>query len=116
MLCLFQDIERLFYVGLIVYLFIIKRKLFDWQDVLDKEILKIWDFWVEGGSVKYLIIGDNWDKNIFLLYRILDWKIIFFYLFYVYVIVDRVILIECGCYVFVLYDIEVGIFILFIDD
>lgn len=53
MICLFQDIERLFYFGLIVYLFILKRKFSDWQDVLDKDILKICDFWVEGGNVKY---------------------------------------------------------------
>lgn len=38
--CTQRDIERLSHVGLTVHPLTIKRKLLDWQDVLDKEILR----------------------------------------------------------------------------
>lgn len=114
--CTQRDIERLSHVGLTVHPLTIKRKLLDWQDLLDKEILKIRDSWAEGGSVKYQIIGDNWDKNILPSYRTSDRKTISLHLFHVYAIVDRVIPTERGCHASAPHDIEVGTFIPSIDD
>lgn len=57
------------------------------------DLVFIRDLWVEGDQTKFQIIGDNWDKNILLFYRILDRKIFLFYFFNMYVIVDRVVLV-----------------------
>lgn len=94
----------------------IKRKLSDWQDILDKEILEIRDSWAEGGNVKYQIIGDNWDKNILPSYRTSDRNTLSLHLFHVYTIVDRVIPTVHGSNTSAPHDIEVGTFIPSIDD
>lgn len=57
------------------------------------DLVFIRDLWVEGDQMKFQIIGDNWDKNILLFYRILDRKIFLFYFFNMYVIVDLVVLV-----------------------
>jgi hypothetical protein len=90
-LILFQDIERLAHIGLTVHPVTVKRKLNDWQGMLDQEILNIRDSWASGGKIKYQLIGDNWDKNILPSYRTSDRKTLSLHLFHVYAIVDRVI-------------------------
>lgn len=57
------------------------------------DLVFIRDLWVDGDQMKFQIIGDNWDKNILLFYRILDRKIFLFYFFNMYVIVDWVVLV-----------------------
>lgn len=87
----FQDIERLSNVGVTVHPVTVKRKLSDWQDMLDREIINIRDSWASGGKIKYQIIGDNWDKNILPSYRTSDRKTLSLHLFHIYAIIDRVI-------------------------
>lgn len=58
---------------------------------MDTEIDEIKTSWANGGSVKYQLIGDNWDKNILPSYRTSDRKTISLHLFNIYAIVDRVI-------------------------
>lgn len=61
-----------------------------WHDSLDKEILSIRDSWANGGSEKFQIIGDNWDKNILPSYRTSEQKTLSLHLFNVIAVVDRV--------------------------
>ena len=61
-----------------------------WHDSLDKEILSIRDSWANGGSEKFQIIGDNWDKNILPSYRTSKQKTLSLHLFNVIAVVDRV--------------------------
>lgn len=68
----------------------IHNKLASWQDKLDLEILSIRDSWANGGTTKYQLIGDNWDKNILPSYRTSDQKTLSLHLFNMYAIVDRV--------------------------
>lgn len=78
-------------IGVIVHPVTVKRKLNDWQGMLDQEIMNIRNSWGSGGKIKYQIIGDNWDKNILPSYRTSDRKTLSLHLFHVYAIVDRVI-------------------------
>lgn len=47
--------------------------------------------WSEGGSIKYQLIGDNWDKNIIPTYRTSQDKTISLHLFNMIVVLDRII-------------------------
>ncbi|XP_056006722.1 uncharacterized protein LOC125651350 [Ostrea edulis] len=114
--CTQRDIERLSHIGLTVHPLTLKRKLCDWQKILDKEILEIRDSWVEGGNVKYQIIGDNWDKNILPSYRTSDRKTLSLHLFHVYAILDRVIPTEHSSHSPPSHEIEISTFLPSIED
>ncbi|XP_063435141.1 uncharacterized protein LOC134716217 [Mytilus trossulus] len=88
--CTQRDIERLAKIGVCVHPQTIHNKLASWQDKLDLEILSIRDSWANGGTTKYQLIGDNWDKNILPSYRTSDQKTLSLHLFNMYAIVDRV--------------------------
>ena len=50
----------------------IQDKLSSWQGDLDLELIKLRDMLSDEGpskSVKYQLVGDNWDKNILPSYR-----------------------------------------------
>ena len=61
-----------------------------WKDELDTELLNLRDLWAMGGTKKYQLVGDNWDKNILPSYRTSDRKTLSLHLFNIYAIVDRV--------------------------
>ena len=71
----------------------IQDKLSSWQGDLDLELIKLRDMWSDEGpskSVKYQLVGDNWDKNILPSYRTSDRKTQSLHLFNVIGVVDRV--------------------------
>ena len=71
----------------------IQDKLSSWQGDLDSELIKLRDVWLDEGestSVKYQLVGDNWDKNILPSYRTSDRKTQSLHLFNVIGVVDRV--------------------------
>ena len=47
--------------------------------------------WADGGSPKFQLIGDNWDKNILPSFRTSDRKTVSLHLFNMYALVDRVL-------------------------
>lgn len=69
-----QDIERLSKIGLSVHPTTLHRKLVNWQNILDSDILSARDSWANGGHSTYQVIGDNWDKDILPSYRTSDRK------------------------------------------
>lgn len=81
-----QDIERLSKIGLSVHPTTLHRKLVNWQNILDSDILS-----ANGGHSTYQIIGDNWDKDILPSYRTSDRKTLSLHLFNMYAILDRVV-------------------------
>ena len=88
-----QDIERLSKVGVTVRPDTIQHKLSTWEGDLDVELIKLRDTWSNEGeltSVKYQLVGDNWDKNILPSYRTSDRKTESLHLFNVIGVVDRV--------------------------
>lgn len=87
---LFQTIERLSHLGLSTHPDTVQRKLTSWKDQLDTEIIDIRTKWAAGGTTKYQLIGDNWDKNILPSYRTSTRKTESLHLFNIYAIVDRV--------------------------
>ncbi|XP_061174425.1 uncharacterized protein LOC133183487 [Saccostrea echinata] len=89
--CTERDIERLSKIGLSVHPTTLHRKLVNWQNILDTNILKARDSWANGGHSTYQIIGDNWDKDILPSYRTSDRKTISLHLFNMYAILDRVV-------------------------
>lgn len=86
-----QDIERLSKIGLSVHPTTLHRKLVNWQNILDSDILSARDTWANGGHSTYQIIGDNWDKDILPSYRTSDRKTLSLHLFNMYAILDRVV-------------------------
>lgn len=86
-----QDIERLSKIGLSVHPTTLHRKLVNWQNILDSDILSARDSWANGGHSTYQIIGGNWDKNILPSYRTSDRKTLSLHLFNMYAILDRVV-------------------------
>lgn len=86
-----QDIERLSKIGLSVHPTTLHRKLVNWQNILDSDILSARDSWANGGHSTYQIIGDNWDKDILPSYRTSDRKTLSLHLFNMYAILDRVV-------------------------
>lgn len=86
-----QDIERLSKIGLSVHPTTLHRKLVNWQNILDSDILSARDSWANGGHSTYQIIGGNWDKNILPSYRTSDRKTLYLHLFNMYAILDRVV-------------------------
>lgn len=86
-----QDIERLSKIGLSVHPRTLHRKLVNWQNILDSDILSARDSWANGGHSTYQIIGDNWDKDILPSYRTSDRKTLSLHLFNMYAILDRVV-------------------------
>lgn len=52
-----QDIERLSKIGLSVHPTTLHRKLVNWQNILDSDILSARDSWANGGHSTYQIIG-----------------------------------------------------------
>lgn len=86
-----QDIERLSKIGLSVHPRTLHRKLVNWQNILDSDILSATDSWANGGHSTYQIIGDNWDKDILPSYRTSDRKTLSLHLFNMYAILDRVV-------------------------
>lgn len=86
-----QDIERLSKIGLSVHPTTLHRKLVNWQNILDSDILSARDSWANGGHSTYQIIGDNWDKDILPSYRTSDRKTLSLHLFNMYAIPDRVV-------------------------
>lgn len=84
-----QDIERLSKIGLSVHPTTLHRKLVNWQNILDSDILSARDSWANGGHSTYQIIGDNWDKDILPSYRTSDRKTLSLHLFNMYAILDR---------------------------
>jgi hypothetical protein len=48
----------------------IHNKLTSWQNKLDSDINAIKKMWADGGSTKFQLIGDNWDKNILPSFRL----------------------------------------------
>ena len=69
----------------------INNKLSSWDNFLDSEVLEIKKTWSEGGTIKYQLIGDNWDKNIIPTYRTSQDKTISLHLFNMIVVHDRII-------------------------
>jgi hypothetical protein len=61
-----------------------------WQDSLDKEILGIRDSWANGGTERFQLVGDNWDKNILPSFRTSQQKTLSLHLFNIVAVVDRV--------------------------
>ena len=86
-----QDIERLAKIGLCMSDKSINNKLSSWDNFLDSEVLEIKKTWSEGGTIKYQLIGDNWDKNIIPTYRTSQDKTISLHLFNMIVVLDRII-------------------------
>lgn len=86
-----QDIERLSKIGLSVHPTTLHRKLVNWQNILDSDILSARDSWANGGHSTYQIIGDNWYKDILPSYRTSDRKTLSLHLFNMYAILDRVV-------------------------
>lgn len=86
-----QDIERLSKIELSVHPVTLHRKLVNWQNILDSDILSARDSWANGGYSTYQIIGDNWDKDILPSYRTSDRKTLSLHLFNMYAILGRVV-------------------------
>lgn len=86
-----QDIERLSNIGLSVHPTTLHRKLVNWQNILDSDILSARDSWANGGHSIYQIIGDNWDKDTLPSYRTSDRETRSLHLFNMYAILDRVV-------------------------
>ena len=66
---LLQNIDKLAKIGVTVLSDALHKKLANWQEYLDRELLQIKENWSQGGSLKFQIVGDNWDKNILPSYR-----------------------------------------------
>ena len=47
--------------------------------------------WADGGSTKFQLIGDNWDKNSLPSFRTSDRKTVSLHLFNMYALVDRML-------------------------
>jgi len=88
---LLQDIERLAKIGLSTSSKSIYNKLSSWDAFLDAKVMEVKKTWSEGGSQKYQLIGDNWDKNIIPSYRTTQNKTISLHLFNVIAVMDRII-------------------------
>jgi hypothetical protein len=65
--------------------------LASWQNKLDSDINAIKKMWVDGGSTKFQLIRDNWDKNILPSFRTSDRKTVSLHLLNMYALVDRVL-------------------------
>jgi hypothetical protein len=65
--------------------------LASWQNKLDSDINAIKKMWVDGGSTKFQLIRDYWDKNILPSFRTSDRKTVSLHLFNMYALVDRVL-------------------------
>lgn len=89
--CTERDIERLSKIGLSFHPTTLHRKLVNWQNILDSDILSARDSWANGGYSTYQIIGDNWDKDILPSYKTSDRKTLSLHLFKMYAILDRVV-------------------------
>lgn len=89
--CTQRDIERLSQIGLSVHPVTVQRKLSDWESIQQEKIVALTQSWANGGTTKYQLIGDNWDKNILPSFRTSDRKTVSLHLFNIYAIVDRVV-------------------------
>lgn len=91
--CKQKDIERIAKLGLTVSPRSVQSKLASWEEFLDKEVIKLKDAWEQGekDTLKFQIVGDNWDKNIIPSYRTCQDKTISLHLFQVVAVVDRMV-------------------------
>lgn len=85
-----MNINRLAKIGVTVLSDTLHNKLADWQEYLDNELIQIKQNWSQGGSVKFQIVGDNWDKNILPSYRTSQQNTLSLHLFNLIGVVDRV--------------------------
>jgi len=61
-----------------------------WQESLDADLIKLRDSWIEGGTKKYQLVGDNWDKNIVPSFRTSQQKTLSLHLFNIIGVIDRI--------------------------
>ena len=87
---LLQNIDKLAKIGVTVLSDTLHKKLANWQEYLDREVLQIKENWSQGGSLKFQIVGDNWDKNILPSYRTSQQNTLSLHLFTLIGVVDRV--------------------------
>ncbi|XP_069109713.1 uncharacterized protein [Argopecten irradians] len=88
--CTYKDIERIAKIGGSVTADTMRNRMATWQDGLDRDLIRIKDEWSNGGTKKFQLVGDNWDKNIVPSYRTSVQKTISLHLFNVIGVVDRV--------------------------
>nr|XP_022298075.1 uncharacterized protein LOC111107257 isoform X3 [Crassostrea virginica] len=89
-LYIFKNIDKLAKIGVTVLSDTLHKKLANWQEYLDRELLQIKENWSQGGSLKFQIVGDNWDKNILPSYRTSQQNTLSLHLFTLIGVVDRV--------------------------
>ena len=82
--------ERLSTIGLTVNPKTVHSRLINWQDSLDNRIILLRNSWSEGGTTKFQLIGDNWDKNILPSFRTSQQKTLSIHLFNLVAVVDRI--------------------------
>lgn len=87
---IFQDMERLSTIGLTVNPKTLHSRLISWQDSLDNRIILLRNSWSEGGTTKFQLIGDNWDKNILPSFRTSQQKTLSIHLFNLVAVIDRI--------------------------
>ena len=87
---LLQNIDKLAKIGVTVLSDTLHKKLANWQEYLDRELLQIKENWSQGGLLKFQIVGDNWDKNILPSYRTSQQNTLSLHLFTLIGVVDRV--------------------------
>ena len=56
---LLQNIDKLARIGVTVLSDALQKKLANWQEYLDRELLQIKENWSRGGSLTFQIVGDN---------------------------------------------------------
>ena len=82
--------ERLSTIGLTVNPKTVHSRLINWQDSLDNRIILLRNSWSEGGTTKFQLIGDNWDKNILPSFRTSQQKTLSIHLFNLVAVIDRI--------------------------
>ena len=88
---IFYDIERLSYIGLTVNPKTLHSRLINLQDSLDNNIILLRNSWSVGGTTKFQLIGDNWNKNILPSFRTSQQKTLSIHLFNLIAVIDKII-------------------------